>query len=121
MTRSVLWLPVGTMLALSACSASQQAAVTKAASSPTGQLFCGIQTQGGGAIVVGIIDAAATVALPAAGPVVALATGAAKSAVDATCAAAGGIAVSPPANPAAAPQVAVKLPAGMPTVTVSAS
>ena len=93
------------LLGMAACSASQ---VTTALSSPTGQLFCAIQTGGGGAVVVGLIDAEATAVSPAAAPIAVLATGAAKSVVDGYCAQAGGIAVSPPANPAAAPQVAVK-------------
>lgn len=93
------------LLALGGCSASQ---VTTALSSPTGQLFCAVQTGGGGAIVVGLIDAEATAASPAAAPIAVLATGAAKATVDSYCAQAGGVAVSPPTNPATVPQVAVK-------------
>jgi hypothetical protein len=92
------------LLALSACSSAQ---VQTALSSPAGQLFCAVQTSGGGTIVAGLIDAEATAAAGAAAPVAVLATGVAKAKVDADCAAAGGIAVSPPANPAAAPQVAI--------------
>ena len=97
-------LALATIAALAACSSAQ---VQTALSSPAGQLFCGIQTAGGGAVVVGLIDAEATAAAGAAAPVAVIATGVAKAKVDADCAAAGGIAVSPPANPAAAPQVAV--------------
>lgn len=78
--------------------------------SQPGQLFCAVQTAGGGALVVGLIDAEATSAAPAAAPVAILATGLAKAQVDADCAKAapgGGVAVSPPANPTAVPQVAV--------------
>src|SRR5271170_7148265 len=88
------------VLGLAACSQSQ---LTSAATSPTGQLFCAIQTQGGGAIVAGMVQAEAGALAPGAAPLVILATGAAKATVDGICAAAGGIAVSPPANPAAAP------------------
>ena len=94
-------------LALAACSAAQ---IQNAATSPAGQLFCAVQTGGGGAIVVGIIDAEASAVVPGAAPVAVIATNAAKSYVDNACAAAGGIPVSPPANPAAAPSVAVVVP-----------
>jgi hypothetical protein len=87
------------LLGIAACSSG----ITTA---QAGQLFCAVQTNGGGALVVGLIDAAASGT--AAGPVAVVATGLAKSVVDGYCAQAGGIAVSPPAAPAAAPQVAVK-------------
>lgn len=99
------------------CTTAEQASATKLAATQAGQLFCAVEANGGGTVVVGIIDAASS-AVPGAAPIVALATGAAKADVDATCAAAGGVAVSPPVNPASAPQVAVKLPAGLPTITV---
>lgn len=86
------------------CSQTQ---VTTALSSPAGQLFCAVQTGGGGAITVGLIDAEATALAPLAAPVAVLATGTAKAVVDGDCAKAGGIPVAPPANPATAPQVAV--------------
>lgn len=97
------------VLGLAACSAAQ---ITSAASTPAGALFCAIQTAGGGAMVVSVVDAEASAAAPTAAPIAVIATGAAKSFVDNVCAAAGpgGIAVSPPANPAAAPQVAVVVP-----------
>src|ERR1039457_3903366 len=97
------------LLAVTACSGTQ---ITTALSSPNGQLFCAVQTGGGGAIVVGIINAEATVAngamgAPEATPLAVIATGAAKATVDAECAKAGGIAVSPPVNPTTVPQVAI--------------
>ena len=93
------------------CSAAQ---VTADLQTPAGQLFCAIQTGGGGSIVVGLIDAEAS-AVPGAAPVAISVTGATKAAVDADCAAAAvatggtaGVPVSPPA-PAAAPPPAVAI------------
>jgi hypothetical protein len=111
-------------VALAACSATQ---VNTALQTPTGQLFCAVQTAGGGAVVVGLINAEATaagVAVPGVAPAVplaVLATGAAKATVDADCAAAGGVAVSPPANPTAAPQVAIVSPKAAPAVAAPAT
>ena len=99
-TLAVLCL-IGTV---SGCS---QAQVNTALATPQGQLFCAVQTGGGGAVVVALVDASASAVAPAAAPVAVIATGATKAVVDADCAAAGGIAVSPPANPAAAPKLAV--------------
>ena len=96
-------LLVGAAL-LSGCAADK---ISTALASPPGQLFCAIQTGGGGTIVAGLINAEVTQAAPDAAPIAVLATGATKSAVDKACAAAGGIPVSPPANPAAAPQIAI--------------
>jgi hypothetical protein len=95
------------LLGLGACSSAQ---LQTAASTPTGQLFCAVQTNGGGALVVAAIDAQASALAPAAAPVAVIATGATKAFVDSVCAKAGGIPVSPPANPAAAPSVAVVVP-----------
>lgn len=91
---------------LAGCSDTQ---INTALSSPSGQLFCAIQTAGGGTVVAGLIDAEASAVAPGATPIAIIATGATKATVDADCAkaGAGGIAVSPPANPAAAPQIAV--------------
>ena len=99
-------------MTLTACSVPQ---VQTAASSPAGQLFCSIQTSGGGSLVAGIIDAEATALLPpGASPVAVLATNKTAAFVSSKCAAAAasvggvsGVPVSPPANPAAAPVVAV--------------
>lgn len=104
MSKSIIVALTCAALALSACSSAQ---VQTALSSPAGQLFCAVQTGGGGAVVVGLIDAEASAAIPTAAPIAIIATGAAKATVDADCAKAGGVPVSPPANPAAAPQVAV--------------
>lgn len=98
------------LLGLAGCKAT---AVTTALSSPAGQLFCAVQTAGGGAVVVGLVDAEASALSPAAGPIAVIATGTAKQTVDADCAKAGGVAVSPPAAPAAAPQLAI-VPAAPP-------
>lgn len=44
-------------------------------SSPAGQIFCHIQTQGGGSLVVGLVDASATAASGTAAPIVTPAVG----------------------------------------------
>ena len=92
------------LLGAAGCSHAQ---VETALATPQGQLFCAVQVNGGGAVVVALIDAEASAATPSAAPIAVIATGLAKAVVDADCAAAGGIAVSPPANPAAAPKLAV--------------
>jgi hypothetical protein len=101
------------------CSPAQQAGVNTALDTPTGQLFCRIQTGGGGALVVAVVDAGAVALTGPAAPLAVIATGASKSFVDNACAeAAKALAVSPanaqpvppPADPAAAPKVAVKVP-----------
>ncbi|HTI81716.1 MAG TPA: hypothetical protein VL614_14810 [Acetobacteraceae bacterium] len=101
------------LLGLAGCLAGcSNSSITSALSSPAGQLFCAIQTNGGGTAVVGLLDAQASAAAPTLAPVAIIATGAAKAQVDADCAAAGtgGIAVSPPANPATVPQIAIVPP-----------
>lgn len=103
-------------LALAGCSTAK---VTTALQSPPGQLFCSIQTSGGGAFTAGLVAAALTGAVPTAGPLVVIATNAGKAAVDADCAKAAqtvaggvsGVAVSPPAVQANVPQVAIVAPA----------
>lgn len=101
-------------LGLAACSPAQEAKLQAAAASPPGQLFCGIQTAGGGAVIAKIVQAAVAGAAPAATPAAVLVTGMSKEFVDAQCAAAaraaggvGAIAVAPPDAPAAVPTVAV--------------
>ena len=84
-----------------------QAQINTAMQTPTGALFCAIQTNGGGAMVVTLLDAEASSAVPGAAPVAIIATGLTKAKVDADCAAAGGIAVSPPPATVVVPQVAV--------------
>lgn len=87
------------LLALGACTAAQQAAVTTAVNTAVadGQLFCAKATSAGPLVV------AATSALGA--PVIV--TGMASAAVAAVCAGIDAIPVSPPANPGSAPVVAV--------------
>lgn len=102
---------VFTGLVVASCGTSGTAALQ----SQPGQLFCAIQTNGGGSILAGVIDAEATAASPAAAPIAILATNATKVFVDNACTqaaantgAVSAIPASPPANPAAAPTVAVK-------------
>lgn len=102
-----LTLGLGLVLGLGGCTAAQLA-------TPQGQLFCAVQTQGGGTIVAGLVDATATTASQVAAPLVVIATGATKAFVDAACGAAGGVAVAPPANSATAPQIAVVPPKATP-------
>lgn len=104
-------LTLAAILGLAACTPGQ---IQTAASTPAGQLFCAVQTNGGGAMTVALINAEASASAPAAAPVAILATGMAKAYVDAACAAAGGIAVSPPVNTAAVPLVAVVAPPVVP-------
>ena len=49
-----------------ACSPAQQAKTDQVLSSKPGQLFCRIQLAGGGAVLAGAVDAAATAAAPGA-------------------------------------------------------
>ena len=113
-------LAVTLLLGLTTTACTQQqsdkfsADINSAFASAPGQLFCAIQTGGGGAIVVGLINGAVTGAAPAAAPIAVLATGASKNYVDNKCAEAAknvggtsGIPVSPPAEPTKVPAVAV--------------
>jgi hypothetical protein len=90
---------------LSACSAAMLA-------SPSGQLFCALQTDGGGSVVVGLIDAEASALLPGAAPVAVLAAGAAQADLDAACAAAaasvGGTGMAVPAPTGPVPNIPIK-------------
>jgi hypothetical protein len=115
-----LMLMCGLALAcLAGCSASQDAAVTKALASPAGQLFCSIQTNGGGSFVAGLTATALTGVAAPGTPLFVMATDAGKAAVDADCAKAAqvasggvsGIPVSPPASPVNVPQLAIVAPA----------
>jgi len=104
MKRYLCVVPVlfgGVLCGAGSCSLSSP---TVALSSPAGQLFCAIDTGGGGQIIAGLINADATAQLGPAGPVVVLATNAAAAVVQSDCAAAsaavggrGGVPVSPPA------------------------
>jgi len=106
---AVLFL-FGVACVLGGCTDAQ---ITQAASTKQGALFCAVQLNGGGAVVVTLLDAEASALAPAEAPIALIATGLGKAQVDADCAAAGktlggtGVAVSPPANPNAAPKVAV--------------
>jgi hypothetical protein len=96
--------------ALAGCAS---ASVTSALQSPSGQLFCALDTIGG-TTVAAIADASLTAAAPAAAPVGISVIGLAAATVQADCAAAaaatgatGAVPVSPPASPAAAPVVTI--------------
>ena len=134
----VTWmLPAGFAFMLSACSPTQQAAVQKAAATPEGALFCAFALSSGGQMVVNVASTAAVAAVagaapaaaPAAGMVLALAKDATQAEVNQACAkaaatvpgATGGAPVAPPVNATNVPVVAIPLPAGMQTITVSAS
>lgn len=109
----------GAALALAACTACTATQTSTALNSAPGQLFCSIQTSGGGSFIAALIAATASGVAPAAGPLVVIATNAGKAAVDADCAkaaasiagATSGVPVSPPANPATAASVAIVAPA----------
>ncbi len=113
-------------LSLGACTLtpSQTASVDKALASPAGQLFCSIQLNGGGSVLVGVIDAAATASAPGAAPVAVLATNMGKAFVDSACTQAAqsvtastgvGIAVSPPAAGSNVANIAINVPVKLPT------
>jgi hypothetical protein len=113
------YIPLLALLLLPACSPTQQAQVNTTLASPAGQLFCSIQTSGGGQIVASVIDATASAALPGAAPAAVLVTNMSKGFVDAACAAAaasaggtGGVAVSPPATGVPVAPVAIVPPVG---------
>jgi hypothetical protein len=108
------------LVAVSACSALQlqnaetkvntalnQAATTAAGA---GQLFCGVATQTG-PLVVGLLDAAASIAGQ---PAIVSVINKSAAWVASACATwnAAAVPVVPPANPAMVPAVAVTLPAG---------
>jgi hypothetical protein len=93
-----------TLGGLSACS-------TAMLTSPVGQLFCALQIDGGGSVVVGLIDAEASALLPGAAPVAVLAAGTAQADLDAECAAAGasigGTGTAVPAPPGPVPTMPI--------------
>lgn len=104
---------------VAACTAAQDAAITKGLATQPGALFCSIQMAGGGSFVATLTAAALSNAVPAAGPLIVIATGAGKKAVDDDCTkaaasiqgATSGVAVSPPINATTVPQVAIIAPA----------
>jgi hypothetical protein len=115
-------LSIGLTALTAACSTAQTTKIEQAATSPTGQLFCKIQLDGGGTVVAGLVDAAATAAAPGAGPLVVLATGQTKAFVDEACAkaaqqVAGGVA-GVPVPPPTVQQVQVTPPANQITLPV---
>lgn len=103
-------------LTLAACTAQQ---ATTALSSAPGQLFCTIQTTGGGSFIAALVAVALGSAAPGAAPLAVIATNAGKAAVDTDCAnaaanvpgAVSGVPVSPPANPATVATLAIVTPA----------
>lgn len=101
MKRFLALLP---LCALAACglAACSQSAVTSALATPAGQLFCAVQTSGGGTVVVGLVNAEVTAVAPGVAPVAIIATGATEAQVNADCAAAKGVPVAPPAVPTTA-------------------
>ena len=112
-----------------ACSPAQQAKTDQVLSSKPGQLFCQVQLAGGGAVLAGVVDAAATAAAPGAEPFVVVATGQTKAFVDAACArvaqqtpgAISGAPVPPPAPAAPVQQVAITAPPNQITPPVPAT
>lgn len=102
-------------LTLAACTTQQ---TTTALSSVPGQLFCTIQTTGGGSFIAALVAAALGSAAPGAAPLAVIATNAGKAAVDTDCAnaaanvpgAVSGVPVSPPANPATVATLAIVNP-----------
>ena len=97
------------VLSLAACTAAQNTSVETALGTPSGQLFCAVQSTSG-PLVFAVLNASA-------GGSAVIATNAAQAIVNAECAAAivpGAIGtpipVSPPVNPSAAPRIAAVVP-----------
>lgn len=116
---------------LAACSGSQ---LVTAASSVPGQLFCSIQTAGGGQMLAAIVNADVALASPTAAPIAVVATGQTVTYVNGICAAAAasvpnavsGAPVSPPSATATVATLAVSVtkatttaPASTPTTSTS--
>ena len=97
-----LALPLLCALAAGSLAACSQSQITSALATPAGQLFCAVQTSGGGTVVVGLVNAEVTAAVPGAAPIAVIATGATEAQVNADCAAAKGVPVAPPAVPTTA-------------------
>jgi len=98
------------------CSPSSTSTTASLLQSNPGQLFCALQTSGGGAIVAALVDASVSTnpSTAAVAPIAVLATNQTKQFVDDACAqaakntsAVAGIAVSPPPATAIVPLVAV--------------
>jgi hypothetical protein len=84
--KATMALSIGLGAMTAACSPAAINQVGEAFESPKGQLFCKIQLDGGGTLVAGLVDAAATAAAPGASPLVVVATGQTKAFVDEACA-----------------------------------
>jgi hypothetical protein len=92
-----------------ACSTAQQGQMTSALDTPPGQLFCKLQTNGGGALIVAVVNVAVSAYAAPVAPMAVIATGATKATVDQACNQAGGVPVPPPPDPASAPKVLVSV------------
>jgi hypothetical protein len=115
--------------AMTACAPTQQPGTGPVLSSQPGQLFCHIQLAGGGSVLAAIVDATATAAAPAAGPLVVVATGQTKAFVDDACTkaaqqtagAVSGEPVSPPTPALPVQQVSIAVPPNQITLPVPAA
>jgi hypothetical protein len=83
--KAPITLSLGFAALTAACSPTAVDKINQAIASPTGQLFCEIQLAGGGTVVAGVVDAAATAAAPGAGPLAVVATNQTKAFVDEAC------------------------------------
>lgn len=115
---------LGLLLNGAACTPAQTVKLDKATASPPGQLFCTLQTLGGGDLLVRLVQAGTQKlgASPETAAIAIIATNSTKDAVDQSCARAAvavgadrGTPVSPPASPATAQAVAVTPPSGTQT------
>lgn len=95
---------IGGIVAMAGCTQQQ---VQTALATPAGQLFCAVNTIGGGTIIAAITTDIAAGVNPLLQTVSVIATNATKAYVTNACAAAGGLPVSPPPVPSAAPQINV--------------
>lgn len=109
------WTVVGgTALAALTMAVALMLADCGSAGGDAGQLFCALQTAGGGTIVAGLVDAAASAEAPTLAPIAIVATNATQTFVNNACTqaavntgAVAAVPVSPPASPATAPTIAV--------------
>src|SRR5690349_15756727 len=101
-------LVIAAALALGACTPAQNEQVAELAPE-AGQLFCRVQTKGGGTAIVALVKVVAAASGAPAAPVAVLAVGAGKKFVDAACNAAGGVPTAPPKD-GAVKQVAIVPP-----------
>lgn len=115
---------LGLLLNGAACTPAQTVKLDKATASPPGQLFCTLQTLGGGDLLVRLVQAGTQKlgASPETAAIAIIATNTAKKDVDDSCTRAAvaigadrGKPVSPPDNPATAQAVAITPPQGTQT------